>query len=488
MHLFRLNQTINLKCQQQQNFERMFNYNLRFLIVGMFGSLISIISIILNLLLFYVFATSRKLRRQNYVNPVLLSFFDIIVSLIYLLISPVHFLAFLLNFRIFINFWTKSIKILFCFEQVLSVIWLIVHSMHRNVYLFFLLKENLLLFFTILLFAFLLKATLYFEINIFKLPNCSNFIESSILVLNFNNNKIIKYQSLRFWTRNILSIILPFIVLAYCNLCIVQVLRRRRRKKTMADYSTSINSLNDNQQNLIPSFNNNKRIINGNSQSPALCKNKFIGCSRSTKQRITLFKCAYAPLILDLRNKQNKKLEERLPSENSNNETNKNSPLPVDNGKIGVRIATRTLVMVVGCYLISNSLSTALNIWEYFDLKLLRQNNFHIYLMITDIAALLTICGCALRLPIYVSNDKRIRKAICRVFIRLRFGFCKNSKPKSEEILRLEGIERFLEKYSIAIVSNSLRSNLTGNFENKGINQLAMLLQNRRRFLVQNDY
>uniref|UniRef100_A0A915LFF3 G_PROTEIN_RECEP_F1_2 domain-containing protein n=1 Tax=Meloidogyne javanica TaxID=6303 RepID=A0A915LFF3_MELJA len=209
----------------------------------------------------------------------------------------------------------------------------------------------------------------------------------SILVLNFNNNKIIKYQSLRFWTRNILSVILPFIVLAYCNLCIVQVLRRRRRKKTM-DYSTSVNSLNDNQQNLIPSFNNNKRIINGNSQSPALCKNKFIGCSRSNNQRITLFKCAYAPLILDLRNKQNKKLEERLPSENSNNETNKNSPLPVDNGKIGVRIATRTLVMVVGCYLISNSLSTALNIWEYFDLKLLRQNNFHIYLMITDIAAL----------------------------------------------------------------------------------------------------
>uniref|UniRef100_A0A915P9J0 G-protein coupled receptors family 1 profile domain-containing protein n=1 Tax=Meloidogyne floridensis TaxID=298350 RepID=A0A915P9J0_9BILA len=294
--------------------------------------------------------------------------------------------------------------------------------------LVFLVKRKPFVIFTILLFAFLLKATLYFEINIFKLPNCSNIIENSILVLNFNNNKIIKYQSLRFWTRNILSVILPFIVLAYCNLCIVQVLRRRRRKKTMADYSTSINSLNDNQQILIPSFNNNKRITNGNNQSPALCKNKFIGCS-PTKQRITLFKCAYAPLILDLKNKQNKKLEEHLPSENSNNETNKNSPLPVDNGKIGVRIATRTLVMVVGCYLISNSLSTALNIWEYFDLKLLRQNNFHIYLMITDIAALLTICGCALRLPIYVSNDKRIRKAICRVFIRLRFGFCKNSKP-----------------------------------------------------------
>nr|CAD2128866.1 unnamed protein product [Meloidogyne enterolobii] len=438
----------------------------------------TVISIIQNLLLFYVFATSRKLRRQNYVNPVLLSFFDIVVSLIYLLISPVHFLAFLLNFRIFINFWTKSIKILFCFEHFALTVCnflLVIASIERYLanspfnaqkcLLVFLVKRKPFVIFTILLFAFLLKATLYFEINIFKLPNCSNIIESSILVLNFNNNKIIKYQSLRFWTRNILSVILPFIVLAYCNLCIVQVLRRRRRKKTM-DYSTSINSLNDNQQNLIPSFNNNKRITNETINHLHFVKINLLGVHLQNKELLCLN-------------------EERLPSENSNNETNKNSPLPVDNGKIGVRIATRTLVMVVGCYLISNSLSTALNIWEYFDLKLLRQNNFHIYLMITDIATLLTICGCALRLPIYVSNDRRIRKAICRVFIRLRFGFCKNSKPKSEEILRQEGIERFLEKYSIAIVSNSLRSNLTGNFENKGINQLAMLLQNRRRFLVQ---
>uniref|UniRef100_A0A914M6K2 G-protein coupled receptors family 1 profile domain-containing protein n=1 Tax=Meloidogyne incognita TaxID=6306 RepID=A0A914M6K2_MELIC len=212
----------------------------------MFGSLISIISIIQNLLLFYVFATSRKLRRQNYVNPVLLSFFDIVVSLIYLLISPVHFLAFLLNFRIFINFWTKSIKILFCFEHFALTVCnflLVIASIERYLanspfnaqkcLLVFLVKRKPFVIFTILLFAFLLKATLYFEINIFKLPNCSNIIESSILVLNFNNNKIIKYQSLRFWTRNILSVILPFIVLAYCNLCIVQVLRRRRRKKTM---------------------------------------------------------------------------------------------------------------------------------------------------------------------------------------------------------------------------------------------------------------
>ena len=67
-----------------------------------------------------------------------------------------------------------------------------------------------------------------------------------------------------------------------------------------------------------------------------------------------------------------------------------------------------------------------------------------------------------------MSNDKRIRKAICRAFIRFRFGICKNSKPAAEEIYRREEVEKFLEKYSIAIVSNSLRSNLTGNVINNG--------------------
>ncbi|KAF7640090.1 G_PROTEIN_RECEP_F1_2 domain-containing protein [Meloidogyne graminicola] len=456
MHLFRINQTIiNLNCQQQKQLILFNNFDLRFLIVGMIGTLISFISIIQNLLLFYVFATSKKLRRQNYVNPVLLALFDIFVSLIYLLISPIYFISLHFDFKTLINIWTTNIKILFCLQHFALTVCnflLVIASIERYLanspfyaqkcLLVFIVKRKPFVILLILLFAFLLKATLYFEINLIKLFGCSN--ESFIFILNFNNNKLIKYQSLRFWTRNIFSVILPFIILAYCNLCIVKELRRRRRKKTIG-------------------------------------------------------RGAYAPLILDLKNKKNKKLEieRRYPSsDNEHSERNINSPLPLDNGKIGVRIATRTLVMVVGCYLISNSISTLLNIWEYFDLKLLRKDNFFVYLITTDIAALLTICGCSLRLPIYISNDKRIRKAICRAFIRFRFNFCKKSKPTTvDEIMGHEEVEKFLEKYSIAIVSNSLRSNLTGNIINNGdfenikgncgINQLALLLQNRRRFLVQ---
>jgi hypothetical protein len=46
------------------------------------------------------------------------------------------------------------------------------------------------------------------------------------------------------------------------------------------------------------------------------------------------------------------------------------------------------ILQVVGCYLISNSMSTILNIWEYFDVKFLRHDNFHAYLIASDIAAL----------------------------------------------------------------------------------------------------
>ena len=97
----------------------------------------------------------------------------------------------------------------------------------------------------------------------------------------------------------------------------------------------------------------------------------------------------------------------------------------------------------------------------------------------------LTICGCALRLPIYIFNDHRIRKAIFRALLRLRY-------KRSGRFQDLQAAGN-LEKWSIVIVSNSLRSNLTGMLSQdwqamrgkKSFDQLGILVQNRRRFLVQ---
>lgn len=61
------------------------------------------------------------------------------------------------------------------------------------------------------------------------------------------------------------------------------------------------------------------------------------------------------------------------------------------------------------------------------------------------------ILGCAFRLVIYVINDQRIKKAILRAFIR-RYGRFRGFKSVKQGNL---------EKWSIVVVSNSLRSNVT---------------------------
>lgn len=60
-------------------------------------------------------------------------------------------------------------------------------------------------------------------------------------------------------------------------------------------------------------------------------------------------------------------------------------------------------------------------------------------------------------MPIYVINDKRIRKAIYRAIMRFRYF------NRIDEIQNLAGTNK-LEKWSIVLVSNSLRSNLSEMF------------------------
>ncbi|PAV83893.1 hypothetical protein WR25_14484 [Diploscapter pachys] len=81
-------------------------------------------------------------------------------------------------------------------------------------------------------------------------------------------------------------------------------------------------------------------------------------------------------------------------------------------------------------------------------------------------------------------SDRRIRKAIGRCFIRW-----------GTKALPLEVPQNHLDRWSIVVVSNSLRSNLTGqpmqsqewlmnSRSKRARDELAYLLQNRRRIIV----
>jgi hypothetical protein len=134
---------------------------------------------------------------------------------------------------------------------------------------------------------------------------------------------------IRFWTRKICTIILPFIVLAFCNAQIVLHLHRKRRKSKRTECLNQQQKLSDQQRQL-------------------------------TQRR-------------SLQTTHNLSIKRRYSE------------------KRGVMVATRTLVMVVGCYLISNSMNTIINIWEYFDSFFLRHQHYYAYLIASDFSVLVRI-------------------------------------------------------------------------------------------------
>ncbi|OZC08173.1 hypothetical protein X798_04789 [Onchocerca flexuosa] len=81
-----------------------------------------------------------------------------------------------------------------------------------------------------------------------------------------------------------------------------------------------------------------------------------------------------------------------------------------------VKAATRSLIMVVTCYLCSNIIDVIIAAWEYLDnASLLQLEEF--YSFATDVSSLLTILAASLRFPIYLINDKIILKEV-------RFNVC----------------------------------------------------------------
>lgn len=67
--------------------------------------------------------------------------------------------------------------------------------------------------------------------------------------------------------------------------------------------------------------------------------------------------------------------------------------------------------MVVFTYLISNVLNVAVTAWEHIDMSSVEQQ-WEFYEWCTDIISVLTVAGCALRLPIYWACNEEIRLAV----------------------------------------------------------------------------
>ncbi|EFO94310.1 hypothetical protein CRE_19611 [Caenorhabditis remanei] len=74
-----------------------------------------------------------------------------------------------------------------------------------------------------------------------------------------------------------------------------------------------------------------------------------------------------------------------------------------------LRSATRTLIVIISAYLISNLLSLILIITEYFNPDYLHVHHPDLNRLATDSAALLTVVGNAIRCPAHIFSNSEIR-------------------------------------------------------------------------------
>ncbi|GMT10878.1 hypothetical protein PFISCL1PPCAC_2175, partial [Pristionchus fissidentatus] len=87
--------------------------------------------------------------------------------------------------------------------------------------------------------------------------------------------------------------------------------------------------------------------------------------------------------------------------------------------KARIRAATRTLVILISTYLMSNFLGVIVSLWEYVDVNALYTRFIYFYVISVDIISFLSIVACALRLPIYLSCQPLLRKEAKQFIARL---------------------------------------------------------------------
>uniref|UniRef100_A0A914Y2V6 G_PROTEIN_RECEP_F1_2 domain-containing protein n=1 Tax=Panagrolaimus superbus TaxID=310955 RepID=A0A914Y2V6_9BILA len=131
MYLFRLDDELSHQCLLN---ETLLADNFRVISVGFIGSFIASLSVIQNAAIFYIFSTSRKLRRQNYANPLLLATFDTIVSICYILSASVQVIGYHYQMESLVQIWAIYVRIAYClhhFALTVSNFILVIASIER---------------------------------------------------------------------------------------------------------------------------------------------------------------------------------------------------------------------------------------------------------------------------------------------------------------------------------------------------------------------
>uniref|UniRef100_A0A915DR07 G-protein coupled receptors family 1 profile domain-containing protein n=1 Tax=Ditylenchus dipsaci TaxID=166011 RepID=A0A915DR07_9BILA len=313
--------------------------DVRFWIVTVFGTCVSIVSIVENLFFFYLFSTRKHHRTTYNMYMLFLALSDVFVSAAYVLLMSMNVLSDYLQsptlVRIWFSYMVPILTVSHCgitsscflilaatFERYcLTVNSKYVRLIQRN-------RKFIVLF--AIFFGVLSKGSICLEFKISYLEECAGHITE--IRLEFEEFVYdTPYNTVwRFWYRNFVTVFFPFFALLTLNIWIVRALSSNERKNGL--YTTS---------------------------------------SKHFKRK-----------------------------------------------KVA-RSATRTTVLVVFTYLISNIINVVLTTWEHVDKMSLLTDYVQVYAIALDLASLMTNMACAFRPMIYLICQPTLRQEVLRIVKRI---------------------------------------------------------------------
>ncbi|CAB3405844.1 unnamed protein product [Caenorhabditis bovis] len=317
---------------------------MRFWMVSVFGSTISFISMIENIFLFFLFVTSRRHRREN-LYMMLLAFFDIFVSLAYIMLMSVNVLSDVLMSPLLVNIWYAYVIPIITISHIAmssSSFLIVTASFERycatlnTSSLRFAQRNRKLIALSAVFLGIISKGTICIEFELVSHEDCAGQMTATTMKFRPFVFETQYHYLFRFWYRNFVTVFAPFFILLYLNVRIV---------KELSSYTTATICL----------------ITTG-------------------------------------------------------------STVDLQKRKANARAATRTLVMVGCCYIISNIINVILTSLEQAN-NHIAQDYPDLYIVAIDLVSLLTTMACAARLPIYLYCQPDLRQEIFMFFKNLCHPF-----------------------------------------------------------------
>ncbi|KHN78793.1 hypothetical protein Tcan_10153 [Toxocara canis] len=245
--------------------------------------------------------------------------------------------------------------------------------------------------------ALVVRGTAVFEIEVKRNANCTGLTEYEPMLTPLVSTWL--YGTVfRFYLRNILTVFIPFALLAYLNVRIVATLRAQRRKAAMFKFACSEHKVKRNA--------NCTGLTEYEPMLTPLVSTWLYGTVFRFYLRniLTVFIPFALLAYLNVRIVATLRAQRRKAAM---------FKFACSEHKMKIRSATRLTVFIVCSYLMANVLNVLITAWEYVDFEsAMTADNFWIYELCTDVISVLYVFTCATRLLVYMLCNKEIRIAI----------------------------------------------------------------------------